>query len=178
MIWRSVGCSRLSGLFTQSVGTAGPDGVRERGSYRLSRLLRLCLSLDCPCSRSARFRHHFTSRSQLRLADLLSLISISCGKGRLVAGLVDLATRHDGPGDPCHFIGHGHARQFCRFPRQKGDQARIDRIGSVLGPADHRGCPITSSCRRYLSPILVMRPRRSLPPLDFWRGVSPSHAAN
>jgi hypothetical protein len=31
MIWRFVGCSRLSGLFVQSARTAGPDGVREQG---------------------------------------------------------------------------------------------------------------------------------------------------
>jgi len=31
MIWRSVGCSRLSGLLMQSVQTAGPDGVHEQG---------------------------------------------------------------------------------------------------------------------------------------------------
>jgi hypothetical protein len=33
-----VGCSLLSGLFMQSVETAGPDGVREHGpilSFRL-----------------------------------------------------------------------------------------------------------------------------------------------
>src|SRR3546814_708582 len=33
-----VGCSRLSGLLMQSVGTAGPDGVREPGPDRLIRL--------------------------------------------------------------------------------------------------------------------------------------------
>ncbi len=33
-----VGCSRLSGLLMQSVGTAGPDGVREPGPDRLLRL--------------------------------------------------------------------------------------------------------------------------------------------
>jgi len=31
MMWCWVGCSRLSGLLMQSVGTAGPDGVREQG---------------------------------------------------------------------------------------------------------------------------------------------------
>src|SRR5271170_6984061 len=38
--------------------------------------------------------------------------------------------------------------------------------------------PMTSSRRRYLSPILLIRPRRSLPPLEFWSGVRPSQAAN
>jgi hypothetical protein len=33
-----VGCSLLSGLLTQSVGTAGPDGVREQGPILLIRL--------------------------------------------------------------------------------------------------------------------------------------------
>ena len=31
MVWSLVGCSRLSGLFVQSVEAAGPDGVHERG---------------------------------------------------------------------------------------------------------------------------------------------------
>jgi hypothetical protein len=33
-----VGCSLLSGLFMQSVETAGPDGVREQGPILLCRL--------------------------------------------------------------------------------------------------------------------------------------------
>jgi len=31
--------------------------------------------------------------------------------------------------------------------------------------------PTIRSCRRYLSPIFVMRPKRSLPPLELCRGV-------
>ena len=38
--------------------------------------------------------------------------------------------------------------------------------------------PITSSFLRWPSPILEMRPRRSLPPEEFWRGTSPKKAAN
>ena len=38
--------------------------------------------------------------------------------------------------------------------------------------------PTTRSRRRYLSPILEMWPRRSLPPLEFCLGTRPSHAAN
>ncbi len=38
--------------------------------------------------------------------------------------------------------------------------------------------PTTRSFRKYRSPILVIRPRRSLPPLEFCEGVSPSQAAN
>lgn len=37
---------------------------------------------------------------------------------------------------------------------------------------------VTSRRLSYRSPILEMRPRRSLPPLDRLIGVSPSHAAN
>src|SRR3954464_10109658 len=36
--------------------------------------------------------------------------------------------------------------------------------------------PITSRRRIDRSPILVIRPRRALPPLEFWRGTRPSHA--
>jgi hypothetical protein len=38
--------------------------------------------------------------------------------------------------------------------------------------------PITRSFLRYRSPILVICPRRSFPPLEFCEGVSPSQAAN
>lgn len=38
--------------------------------------------------------------------------------------------------------------------------------------------PITRSFLRYRSPILVMRPSRSFPPLEFCDGVRPSQAAN
>ena len=31
MNWPLVGCSRLFGLFVQSVETAGPDGIHEQG---------------------------------------------------------------------------------------------------------------------------------------------------
>src|SRR3984957_10642771 len=33
--------------------------------------------------------------------------------------------------------------------------------------------PTTRSLRRWRSPILVMRPSRVLPPVEFWRGVRP-----
>ena len=35
-----------------------------------------------------------------------------------------------------------------------------------------------SRVRRYASPCAVMRPRRVLPPVERWRGTSPSQAAN
>ena len=38
--------------------------------------------------------------------------------------------------------------------------------------------PTTSNDRRYWSPILVIRPSFSLPPLDLFAGVKPSQAAN
>ena len=38
--------------------------------------------------------------------------------------------------------------------------------------------PTTSSLRRYPSPILQMRPRRSLPPEEFCLGTRPRNAAN
>jgi len=38
--------------------------------------------------------------------------------------------------------------------------------------------PTTRSRRSYPSPIFDMRPRRSLPPDEFWRGTSPRKAAN
>src|SRR6056297_729908 len=37
--------------------------------------------------------------------------------------------------------------------------------------------PTINSFLIYRSPFLVIRPRRSFPPLDLFRGVSPSHAA-
>src|SRR6056297_2022344 len=38
--------------------------------------------------------------------------------------------------------------------------------------------PTTSSCLMYWSPIFVIRPSFSLPPLDLFAGVKPSQAAN
>jgi hypothetical protein len=35
--------------------------------------------------------------------------------------------------------------------------------------------PATSRQRMYLSPRLLVRPSRSLPPEEFWRGVMPKH---
>lgn len=57
------------------------------------------------------------------------------------------------------------------------------RCGSVvsglcLARRINEVAPITRSFLRYRSPILVMRPSRSLPPLEFCDGVSPSQAAN
>ena len=49
-------------------------------------------------------------------------------------------------------------------------RCRLRRTSEVM--------PMTRSLRRYWSPILEIRPRRSLPPLEFCKGVSPSHAAN
>ena len=38
--------------------------------------------------------------------------------------------------------------------------------------------PAMSRLRMYLSPRLLVRPKRSLPPLEFCLGVIPSQAAN
>lgn len=51
-------------------------------------------------------------------------------------------------------------------------------LGFCLAYRTSAVAPTTRSCRRYRSPILVMRPKRSLPPLELCRGVSPSQAAN
>jgi len=37
--------------------------------------------------------------------------------------------------------------------------------------------PMINSFRMYRSPFLVIRPRRSFPPLDLFKGVRPNHAA-
>src|SRR4051794_19388070 len=38
--------------------------------------------------------------------------------------------------------------------------------------------PLISSRRKYWLPRLDMPPNRFLPPVEFWRGTRPSHAAN
>src|SRR6476619_2408580 len=38
--------------------------------------------------------------------------------------------------------------------------------------------PLISSRRKYWLPHLDMPPNRFLPPVEFWRGTRPSHAAN
>jgi hypothetical protein len=38
--------------------------------------------------------------------------------------------------------------------------------------------PMIRRRRRFASPCLLIRPRRGLPPVELWRGTSPSQAAN
>src|SRR5271157_2918917 len=65
-----------------------------------------------------------------------------------------------------------------------GLRARSARTHSASFVARLRACrrtataPATSRQRMYLSPRLLVRPSRSLPPEEFWRGVMPSQAAN
>src|SRR5258708_656 len=40
------------------------------------------------------------------------------------------------------------------------------------------GAPLTNRRLRYLSPRLLIPPRRALPPVEFCRGTRPSQAAN
>jgi hypothetical protein len=56
------------------------------------------------------------------------------------------------------------------FSREQIGLAWIDRLGMVLCPTT-KVIPTMSRLRRSLSPILVMSPSRSLPPLD-WNAAS------
>ncbi len=64
-----------------------------------------------------------------------------------------------------------------------GLRARSARTYSASFVARLRACrrtataPATSRQRMYLSPRLLVRPSRSLPPEEFWRGVMPTRAA-
>lgn len=52
----------------------------------------------------------------------------------------DTAARHDSPRDARHLVGDGDRGDARRLSRQQGDEARIDRIGLLLGVSDQRGC--------------------------------------
>ena len=65
------------------------------------------------------------------------------------------------------------------LPHRKTASAHRDN-GSVRLTArcSTARAPMTSRVLRYGSPRLVMCPSRVLPPLEYWRGTSPSQAAN
>src|SRR5215469_7877510 len=52
------------------------------------------------------------------------------------------------------------------------------RVGRLRAWRRTATAPAISRLRIYLSPRLLVRPSRSLPPLEFCRGVIPSQAAN
>ena len=118
--------------------------------------------------------------------DRLELISASRSrllrnlrcKVRSMTRLICFAARHDSPHHAGHLVCHGYARHARWLPGEQREEARIRSLGLMPRPANQRGRPITRSFLRYRSPILVMCPRRSFPPLEFCEGVSPSQAAN
>ena len=80
----------------------------------------------------------------------------------ILAVLFAMATVASLAGFLCsNFVSQGSARSGC---------VATCRTRDVM--------PTTMSWRRYRSPILVIFPNRSLPPLEWLRGVSPNHAAN
>src|SRR5215472_7480367 len=52
------------------------------------------------------------------------------------------------------------------------------RVGRLRAWRSTATAPAVSRLQMYLSPRLLVRPKRSLPPLEFCRGVIPSQAAN
>ena len=91
---------------------------------------------------------------------------------------VALATHHQFPGDPRHFIGQRHRRELGGLALQE----RQHPAGWVLrsAPAVCRitaVAPTTRQLRSIGSPARVMRPGRALPAVEWSRGVSPSQAA-
>ena len=52
------------------------------------------------------------------------------------------------------------------------------RSGRRLRLSSTERAPWISNVRKYVSPRLLMPSRFVLPPEEFWRGTSPSHAAN
>ena len=90
---------------------------------------------------------------------------------------VDPAVRHQRPDDPRHLVGQRDRDQHARLPGQHARQPGSAGAPLTAAALAAELAPRISSRRKLRSPILVVRPSRSLPPLECWRGVSPSQAA-
>jgi hypothetical protein len=133
--WRvtiAVGCSHVSGLLVQPFfTTAGPDVVREMGPDQVHGLDTRDAKKVLPPRRPTD-QHHAISTSATRDASRripLALALQSCAArsrrsgrrarlgsivGGAMAGLVDAAVDHDGPGDPRGLVGDRDRRLLGR----------------------------------------------------------------
>jgi hypothetical protein len=109
----------------QSVGTAGPDGVREPGPILLIRLCRLRHSVGCPCSLPDQSRHHIASLPQPPEADAFKSL---CRRHRHVECLLDLTTCDDRPDDPRRLVRHGDGSHPDGLSREQVGEARVHSL--------------------------------------------------
>src|SRR5262252_8352945 len=166
-----VACSHVSGLFTQSGWTAGPDGIREPRPHHSS-------GIDVPMKRQASLgcvgmtdcaitRHCSLASSNAKAAGGLS---------RQGPRLVLLLAQHHRPGDARLLFASATATtsggRRLRMPITHGS-ALVAFERSKLALA-----PLIRSRRKYWLPRLDIPPRRGLPPVEFCRGTRPSQAAN
>ena len=92
--------------------------------------------------------------------------------------LVTIAAHHHRPDDAGGLVGQCHCSNFGRLALQQSADPLAVACRSSARMAQHGNRAAVSRVRMYLSPRLLVRPKRSLPPLEFCRGVIPSQAAN
>lgn len=94
----------------------------------------------------------------------------ACGRGLAVA----LATRHQRLGDPTNLVRERDRSDARVLSAELLDQPWRASAEPLCMP-DHAIAPTNSKLRKYVSPALVILPRRSLSPDEFCR-ARPSHA--
>jgi len=135
-------------------------------------------SLGCPCSGLPVAITSHRARNLVKLISSSAKRFIVFMRSVRAGGQHDRsATRHDRPDDSRGLfaiatVGPGG------FRASRFRQAWIHLTGIVLCTAQQVTSCDNEQLRRYLSPILLIRPSRSLPPLDFCSGVNPNQAAN
>ena len=91
---------------------------------------------------------------------------------------VDATAGYQGPDDPRHLVGQRRPHQHRWLAREHPAQPRAGLRHGIRAPLDdHAVGPRISRRLRERSPILVVAPRRCLPPVECCLGVSPSQAA-
>ena len=154
---------------------AGPDGVRWPDPTQSNEREAPTAPRVVPALAAA-----FRSSSSIQCAPL-QFGAAPCaprlfsGRSR---GSIEFTERHHRPDGPGGLVGHGDSttRAGLRSSRLRiHSAARYRRFAPVGSP---RSLPRPAASADSRSPIFEMRPSRSLPPEEFWRGTSPRKAAN
>lgn len=148
-------------------------------SFCLAGFDALDMTARCPRPRSDRFA--ITSHGPRNLfARCRAHRSSSSGRRRAERRYpVDLAPDHNGPDGSSRSVGRGDGHNPGRLAGEQGGEARADRDGVMLVASDERRRAGDQQATKVLvAPPLEIRPRRSLPLLEWLRGVRPSQAAN
>src|SRR5215213_8366389 len=92
--------------------------------------------------------------------------------------LVTIPAHHHRPDDAAVLLASATAASLVGLRASSARTHSPSRVGRLRAWRSTATAPAVSRLRMYLSPRLLVRPKRSLPPLEFCRGVIPSQAAN